>query len=149
MSNNNIHESIHDINDKINEIFEIIGRNTSGKGVSTTNLYKILFYIIKNKKGEYEELKKLCLTCAIGWRRLRENYIEPLEKWNIIKLYENDYVTYWNFNDITNQPIEHIPTKIIEENKEEKKEEKKERKPKTIGEEIQLLYGIEDQTKKE
>lgn len=84
--------------EEIKNIMDYLGRGSQSGEVKGTHLGQILGYLRQHKKEKMRvTLAKLSLICGMNKRYVRENYLEGLEEFEIIKTEQdgNELSWYW------------------------------------------------------
>ena len=84
--------------DEIKNIMSAIGRNHTEGEVKGSHLGQILTYLYQHRTETMRKtLAKLSLICGMNKRYLRENYLEGLEEFGVIKVecISNEYIWNW------------------------------------------------------
>ena len=79
-------------------ILNIIGRSERDGAVRDTHLSKILNYLFQQKTELLKKtVSKLTLVCGMSKRVIRENYIDGLIAFGIIKIVVENNAEIWNW----------------------------------------------------
>lgn len=116
---------------EIKDIMDLLGRGIVEGSVRGSHLGQILMYLHKNQTEKLKAtLSKLALICGMQKRYVRENYIEGLVEFGIIKttVLHNEVVWKW----IGIKAFEKNNTTFMQyvREKEEKEEQEKQKKKK-------------------
>lgn len=77
-------------------IMDFLGIGNLKGNVHGQHLGKILSYLKMMKTERFDvTLSKLALTCSMGQRYVKENYIEGLANWGIVKLHQDGNALFW------------------------------------------------------
>ena len=104
--------------DAVNEALFRMGIDSiTGKGeIKNKHMYQIISYLFQTKSEEYDKsLAKLAVSIQMDRRKIRENYMEGLEAWDIILVKSVDRKRIWFWN------IKSDEEKMNEELKEKEK----------------------------
>ena len=85
------------VNDnEVSKIMDFLGRGKYEGNVQGTHLGQILTYLSRQKTESMKKtLSKLALVCAMTRRNLKENYIEGLDAFGIIKTKSEGHELLW------------------------------------------------------
>ena len=122
---------------EIKDIMLLLGRRMIEGQVKGSHLGQILMYLQqKHTESLKSTLSKLALVCGMSKRNVRENYIEGIEEFGIIKttVIGNEVIWTWigirAFGELNEPFMNHVKREQKKEKEKEKEEKEKKRKEK-------------------